>query len=102
MDLWTPSRHTGRGEFVHGIELCAICDRPNCGATVIVSRLGSERKRFDSETASIEMICPACDKPFELSITEMKRVNVSDDQLRMGFFGGRRTAGARSAGAGTG
>jgi len=101
MDLWTPSRQTGKGESVHEIELCAICDRPNCGATVIVSRLGSDRKRFDSETASIEMICPACDKPFELSITEMKRVNVSDDELRMGFFGGRRTARAGSAGAGS-
>jgi hypothetical protein len=82
---------------VHGIELCAICDRPNCGATIIVSRLGSDKKRFDSETASIEMICPACHKPFELSITEMERVNVSDDQLRTGFFGGRKTARAESA-----
>ena len=81
-----------KGECMHVIELCAICDRPNCGATVIVSRLGSDKKRFDSETASIEMICPACHKPFELSITEMERVHVSDDQLQTGFFGGRKTA----------
>ncbi len=84
---------------MHGIELCAICDRPNCGATVIVSKLGSDRKRFDSETASIEMICPACDKSFELSITAMERVNVSEDQLRTGFFGGRKAARAGSAAA---
>jgi hypothetical protein len=83
---------------VHRIELCAICDRPNCGATVIISRLDSDKKHFDSETASIELICPACDKPFELSITEMERVNISDEQLRIGFFGGRRTARAGSAG----
>lgn len=84
---------------MHEIELCAICDRPNCGATVIVSKLGSDRKRFDSETASIEMICPACDKPFELSITAMERVNVSEDQLRTGFFGGRKAARAGFAAA---
>ena len=77
---------------MHAIELCAICDRPNCGATVIVSKLGSDRKRFDSETASIEMICPACNKPFELSITAMERVNVSEDQLQIGFFAGRKAA----------
>jgi hypothetical protein len=98
-NLWTPSHYTGRGESVHRIELCAICDRSSCGATVIVSRLGSDKKRFDSESASIEMICPACDKPFELSITEMERVNVSDDQLQTGFFGGRRAVRAGSAGA---
>jgi hypothetical protein len=85
---------------VHWIELCAICDRPNCGATVIVSRLASDKKRFDSESASIEIICPACDKPFELSITEMERVNVSDDQVRIGFFGGRRIRRELSVGAG--
>ena len=84
---------------MHAIELCAICDRPNCGATVIVSKLGSDRKRFDSETASIEMICPACDKTFELSITAMERVNVSEDQLQIGFFGGRKAARAGFAAA---
>jgi hypothetical protein len=45
------------------------------------------------------MICPACDTPFELSITDMERVNVSDDQLRIGFFGGRRGVRAGSASA---
>jgi len=92
MDLWTPSRHTGKGEFLRRIELCAICDRPGCGATVIICRVGSDKKRFDAETISIEMICPACDKPFALSITEMERLSVSDEQLRIGFFGGRRAA----------
>jgi hypothetical protein len=80
------------------IELCAICDRRNCGATVILSRLSSDKKRFVSETASIELICPACGKPFELPITDMERVDISEDQLRKGFFGGRRSARARSAG----
>ena len=81
-------------------ELCAICDRRNCGATVILSRLGSEKKHFHSETASIELICPACDKSFELSITDIDRVDVSEDQLQRGFFGGRKIARARSAGEG--
>jgi hypothetical protein len=81
------------------IELCAICDRRNCGAIVILSRLGADKKHFHSETASIELICPACDKSFELSITDMERVDVSEDQLRIGFFGDRRTARARFAGA---
>jgi hypothetical protein len=86
---------------VHGIELCAICDRPNCGATVIVSKVGPDKKRFDSETACIEMICPACHRPFELSVTGMERVNVSDDQRRTGFFGGSKAARAASATVGT-
>jgi hypothetical protein len=81
------------------IELCAICDRRNCGATVILSRLSSDKKRFVSETASIELICPACDKCFELSITEMERVDVSEDQLQKGFFGGRAAARTKAAGA---
>jgi hypothetical protein len=83
------------------IELCAICDRRNCGATIILSRLGTEKKHFCAETASIELICPACDKSFELSITDMERVDVSEDQLQRGFFGGRKIARARSAGEGS-
>jgi hypothetical protein len=84
---------------VPAIELCAICDRRNCGATVILSRLTSDKKHFRSETASIELVCPACDKSFELSISDMERVEVSDDQLRKGFFGGRRVARVKSASA---
>ncbi len=81
-----------------GIEICAICDSRNCGATVIVSTLGSARKRFDSKNDSLKLICPVCEKPFTVLITELERVNVSEEQLRQGFFGGRRPARARSAG----
>jgi hypothetical protein len=97
LGLWPVVHCTGGRESVPTIELCAICDRRNCGATVILSRLGSDKKRFVSETASIELICPACDKSFELSIAEMERVDISEDQLRKGFFGGRRDARAKSA-----
>jgi len=90
-----------RGESVHEIELCAICDRPNCGATVIVSKVGPDKKRFDSETACIEMTCPACHQTFELSVTDMERVDVTDEQRCMGFFGGRKAARAGSATAST-
>jgi hypothetical protein len=90
---------TQAGGIVPTVQVCAICDRQNCGATVVLSRLGSDKKHFDSETASIELICPACSKPFEVSITEMERVAVSEDQLQKGFFGGRRNARAKSAGA---
>ena len=86
---------------MQGIELCAICDRPNCGATIIVCKLGADKKRFDSESACIEMICPACHKPFAVSIMDMERINVSDDQLRTGFFGGRKAARAGSVTAST-
>ena len=97
--LWTPSRHAGRGESVYRIELCAACDRRNCGVTVILSTLSSDKKQFDLESGSIELICPACDKSFTVLITEMERANVSEEQLRQGFFGGRRPARAKSAGA---
>jgi hypothetical protein len=97
--LWTAVHSAGGRLSVPTIELCAICDRRNCGVTVILSRLSSEKKNFHSETASIELICPACGKSFGLSITEMERFDVSEDQFEKGFFGGRRTARAKSAGA---
>lgn len=81
------------------IELCAVCDKRKCGATVILSALPSDKKRFDLESASMKLICPACDKSFTVLITEMERANVSEDQLRKGFFGDRKPARARSAGA---
>ena len=81
------------------IELCAVCDKRKCGATVILSALRSDKKRFDLESASMKLICPACDKSFTVLITEMERANVSEDQLRKGFFGGRSTSRAKSASA---
>lgn len=84
---------------MYGIELCAICDKRRCGATVILTTLSSEKKQFDSGNGSIALICPACDKSFTVLITEMEWVNVSAEQLRQGFFGGRRPARAKSAGA---
>lgn len=79
-----------------GIEICAICDRRNCGVTIIVSTLGSDNKRFDSKNDSLKLICPACKKPFTVLITQLERANVSEDQLRQGFFGGRRRPHAKS------
>ena len=76
------------------IELCAICNRRNCRATVILSTLGCDRQRFDSVRNSIELICPACGKSFTALITDMERLNVTDDQLQHGFFGGRKSADA--------
>ena len=93
-DLWTPSHHTGRGKSVRKIELCAICDKRNCGATVILSTLGSEKKHYYRASDSIDVTCPACGKSFTVLITEMERVEVSTDQLQRGFFGGRRAADA--------
>ncbi len=84
---------------MHQIELCAVCDNRKCGATVILSALNSDKKRFDLESASMQLICPACDKPFTVLITEIERANVSEEQLQQGFFGGRRSARGRSAGA---
>ena len=68
------------------IEVRAICDRRDCGVTVIHSRLGSDKTRFYSKTASIELNRPARDKPFELSITELELADVSGAQLQKGFF----------------
>jgi hypothetical protein len=84
---------------VYGIELCAVCDRRRCGATVILSALSSEKKKFDTESGSIALICPACDKSFTVLITEMEWLNVSEEQVRQGYFGDRKPARARSASA---
>jgi hypothetical protein len=94
LDLWTPSHHKGGGESVRAIELCAICDNRNCGATVILSALGADKKHYYRASDSIELTCPACGKSFTILITAMERVHVSEDQLQTGFFGGRRSAGA--------
>jgi hypothetical protein len=74
--------------------VCAICCRRNCGATVILSTVSCDRERFDFVRNSLELVCPACGKSFTVSVTEMARVNVSEDQLQRGFFGGRRSADA--------
>jgi len=83
------------------IALCAICDWRSCGVTVVLSALGSDRKHFDSKSDAIELICPACDKAFPVLIAEMEPIRVSEDQLLRNFFGGRRSARAKSAGQGT-
>lgn len=84
---------------MYQIELCAVCDKRKCGATVILSILPPDKKRFDLESASMELICPACGKPFTVLITQIERANVSEKHLQQGFFGGRRSARGESAGA---
>lgn len=74
---------------MYQIELCAICDKRKCRATVILSALPSDKKRFDLESASMKLICPACDEYSTVLVTRMERANVSEDQVRKGFFGGR-------------
>jgi hypothetical protein len=38
------------------------------------------------------LVCPACGRSFTISILEMERVNVSEEQLQRGFFRSRRSA----------
>ena len=80
------------------IELCAVCDKRACGATIILSALAGDKKRFNSHRDSIELICPACGKSFAVPITELERVNVSESELHRVFLDGRLSARAGSAG----
>ena len=72
------------------LEPCVTCDKPDCGATVIIPNLAPERKQFNQSDDCLNVTCPACNLPFSVSIFKLEWLEVKDDEFRRGFFGAKR------------
>lgn len=65
---------------------CVKCDKPDCRVTVIVPSVASEKRQFNRPAQTFNMTCPACDRPFSVSISELEWLEVEEAQLKGGFF----------------
>ena len=65
---------------------CVKCNKPDCGAIVIVPSVASEKRQFDRLAEILNVTCPACDRPFSVSISKLEWLEVEEDQLKGGFF----------------
>jgi hypothetical protein len=70
------------------LEPCVTCNKPDCGATVMLSVMGSKEKHFNRTTDCLELICPACNRPFLISIFRLEWLEVNEQELGRGFSGG--------------
>jgi hypothetical protein len=67
---------------------CARCDKQDCSSTVIIPAIPDRDKKFDTAAQSLELICPACHRLFSTPIREIKYLEVTDEQLSLGFMDG--------------
>jgi len=68
------------------LEPCATCDKQECGAAVIVSAAASGSKYFDQVTDCLDVTCPACHRPFSISIFKLQWQQVHENAFAQGFF----------------
>jgi hypothetical protein len=84
----------------HGLEPCTSCDKPDCGAIVVITNPSVAREKKSPHRAGdlLDLTCPACGRRFSISISELDWLEVGDDDFARGFFGGRsqRTPEARN------
>jgi len=73
-----------RGKVI--LEPCVACDKKDCGATMILSAVASGTKRFDQAKDSLDLICPACNRAFSVSIFKLQWLEVDERELAQGFF----------------
>lgn len=72
------------------LEPCITCDRPDCGATVILPSLASGRIHFNQEADCLDLKCPACNRPFSVSISKLEWLEFDGSDFAIGFFAGSR------------
>jgi len=72
------------------LEPCVICDKPDCSATVIVSKVNPETKHFNRANDTLDLVCPACERPFSVSILTIEWFEVATDELEYAFFRAKR------------
>jgi hypothetical protein len=65
---------------------CVTCDKEDCGATLILSA-SSETKHYDSTDDCFDLVCPACKRPFSVSIFRLQWLEVDTNERSRGFFG---------------
>ena len=87
-------------EVEHRVEPCTSCDKPDCGAIVVITNpsVAPEKKQPHRAGDRLDLTCPACGRPFSISILELDWLEVDDNDFARGFVGGRgqRTPEARS------
>ncbi len=66
------------------------CNKPDCGATVMLSVMGSKEEHFNRTTDCLDLICPACNRAFSISIFKLEWSEVNEKELGRGFSGLRR------------
>ena len=69
------------------LEPCVACDKEDCGATVILSAVASGPKHFNQETDCLDVICPACNTPFSISIFKLQWLEAEEAEILQGFIG---------------
>jgi len=69
------------------LQPCVTCDKEDCGATVILSAVASGTKHFNQTKDCLDVICPACNRPFSVSIFKLQWLEVDDREIDQGFFG---------------
>ncbi len=68
------------------LEPCVTCDKEKCGAAVILSAAASGTKHFDQVKDRLDVICPACHRPFSISIFKLEWLEVDEREFAQGFF----------------
>lgn len=69
---------------------CVVCDKSDCGAKVIVPNVSPEKRQFNQSTECLNLTCPACERPFSVSIFKLEWLEVDEDEFRRGFWGAKR------------
>jgi hypothetical protein len=72
------------------LEPCITCDKWDCGATVILPSLASEKKHFDSAADRLDVECPSCNQLFSVSIFKLEWLEVEVYASTRGSFGAKR------------
>ena len=65
---------------------CARCDKENCSAIVIIPAVRDKAKKFDHREQTLELVCPACSRPFSAPLRNITYLDVTDEQLTQGFI----------------
>jgi hypothetical protein len=69
------------------LEPCVTCNKADCGATVMLSVMGSKETHFNRTTDCLDLICPACNRPFSISIFKLEWFELNEQELSRGFSG---------------
>ena len=68
------------------LEPCVICDKPDCGAILILSSNTLGEKQLDEEANCLSLMCPACNRFFSVSIFKIRWLDVDEEEIARGFY----------------
>ena len=68
---------------------CARCGKQDCSAVVIIPAVLGTLKRVEPAKELFELMCPACHRFFSVPFRNVEYRDVTDEELRRGFIGGR-------------